>query len=93
MADAMLKQVLKQNRIVMQSSKFLSMSCDEVTTINNKQSWISIHVYYISEWRWVPLLVGLERVDVSPNVENLTSILISNLEKTGSFPKSRLGAR
>ncbi|KAG0574823.1 hypothetical protein KC19_VG294800 [Ceratodon purpureus] len=50
MADAMLKQVLKQNRVDMQSSNFLSMSCDEVTTIDN-QSWISIHVYYMCEWR------------------------------------------
>jgi len=62
-ADAMFKQVAKQNRVVMQSSKFLSMSCDEVTTIDN-QSWISIPVYYVSEWCRIPLLIGLEQVDV-----------------------------
>jgi hypothetical protein len=34
------------------------MSCDEVATIDN-QNWISVHLYVINRWKWVPILLNL----------------------------------
>jgi hypothetical protein len=54
MAEAIHNVVLQTTKIVMQKSPFISMSCDEVTTINN-QSWLSVHVYVIKEWKKVSI--------------------------------------
>jgi hypothetical protein len=48
MAECMHKQVIKRVKEVITSSKYLALSCDEVTTINN-QSWISIDSYVIQD--------------------------------------------
>jgi hypothetical protein len=37
------------------------MNCDEATIVNN-QSWLSIHLYVINGWKWVPILLNLQRV-------------------------------
>jgi hypothetical protein len=42
MVECMHKQVIKRVKEIIASSKYLALSCDEVTTIDN-QSWISIH--------------------------------------------------
>jgi hypothetical protein len=54
-------------------SNVLSISTDEVTTINN-QSWISIHYYVVEGWRWVPILLTLEQL-----VEGVGLLLIYKL--------------
>jgi hypothetical protein len=36
--------VLQTIKTMVQNATFISISCDEVTTINN-QSWIFVHVY------------------------------------------------
>ncbi len=35
--------------------KFLSISCEEITNIDN-QTWASVHVYVVQEWCKVPIL-------------------------------------
>jgi len=43
MAECMHKQIIKRKKIIT-SSKYLALSCDKVTTIDN-QSWIYIYSY------------------------------------------------
>jgi hypothetical protein len=59
MAKCMHKQVPKKNLKVIASSKYLALSCDEVTMIEN-QSWISIHSYVVQDWCYIPILIILE---------------------------------
>jgi hypothetical protein len=40
--------VLWATKVDVQKSPFISVSCDEVTTINN-QSWLFVHVYVTEE--------------------------------------------
>jgi hypothetical protein len=47
--EAMHNVVLWATKVIMQKSLFISMSCDEVTTIDN-QSWLFVHVYVTNEW-------------------------------------------
>jgi hypothetical protein len=54
MVETMHNVVLRTTKIVMQKSPFIYVSCDEVTTINN-QSWLSVHVYVIKEWKKVSI--------------------------------------
>jgi hypothetical protein len=42
-------QVLVIGRCVIQVVRFLTLTCDEVTIVDN-QSWISIHGYCVQDW-------------------------------------------
>jgi len=59
MVRAMHHVVLKQMKVVLQQTKFISISCDEVTTLDN-QSWIFVHVYVVENWRRILVLLNLE---------------------------------
>jgi hypothetical protein len=61
MAKCMHKQVIKKIKKIIASSKYLALSCDEVTMIDNK-SWISIHSYVVQDWCRIPILISLEQV-------------------------------
>jgi hypothetical protein len=43
------KQVIKKMKKVVASSKYLTLSCDEVTMIDI-QLWVSIHYYMVQDW-------------------------------------------
>jgi hypothetical protein len=60
MAKCMHKQVIKRVKEVIASSKFVALSCDEVTTTDN-QSWISIYnFYFVQDWCHIPIPISLE---------------------------------
>jgi hypothetical protein len=59
MVRAMHHVVLKQMKVVLQQTKFISISCDEVTTLDN-QSWIFVHAYVVENWRRILVLLNLE---------------------------------
>jgi hypothetical protein len=60
---------------VVQKLKCISKNYDKVTTIDN-QSWLSIHVYVIKEWRRFPNLLNLYRIVDETIVDNLTSLTV-----------------
>jgi hypothetical protein len=51
--------ILKHTMLLVQHAKFISINCDEVTTLDN-QSWISIDVYIFENWHRVPILLNSE---------------------------------
>jgi hypothetical protein len=59
MVRAMHHVVLKQMKVVLQQTKFISISCDEVTTLDN-QSWSFVHAYVVENWRRILVLLNLE---------------------------------
>jgi hypothetical protein len=68
----------------MQKSLFISMSCDEVTTIDN-QSWLFVHVYVTNEWKRVSILLNLQRVVDGAIFNNLTSVIMKSLMEFGGL--------
>jgi hypothetical protein len=62
MVKCLHKQVIKKMKKVVASLKYLALSCDEVTTIDN-QSWISIHYDVIQDWCHLPILIFLRTSD------------------------------
>jgi hypothetical protein len=40
--------VLDATKMLMNSSNYVNLSCDEVTTLDN-QSWANIHVYMVQD--------------------------------------------
>jgi hypothetical protein len=50
MVRAMHNVVLKQMKLVLQQSIFISINYDEVTTLDN-QCYISVHAYVVENWK------------------------------------------
>jgi hypothetical protein len=64
------------------STKFISLSCDEVTSIDNG-SWISIHCYVVQNWSRVLILLSLERVQDQATSSNLLHLILSAVKRKG----------
>jgi len=47
MAKAMHSQTMN---VIVQKTLFISMSCDEVTIVDN-QNWLLVHLYVIDGWK------------------------------------------
>jgi ribulose bisphosphate carboxylase small subunit len=59
MVGAMHNVLLKQMKMVLQQTKFISINFDEVTTFDN-QSWIFVHAYVVENWKRILVLLNLE---------------------------------
>jgi hypothetical protein len=69
-------------REVIVNLKYLALSCDEVTTIDN-QLWILIHFYVVQDWCHLPILIFLEQVIVGGGLDNLIKVIMGVLKKEG----------
>jgi hypothetical protein len=70
MVECIHKQIIKRVKKTITSSKYLALSCDEVTMIDN-QSWISIHSYVVQNWCHILLLISFEHVIKRGRANNL----------------------
>jgi hypothetical protein len=59
MVEAMCEFVFQSTHFVVQNAPFISVSCDEVTIIDN-QSWISTHLYVVEGWRCLLIILTLQ---------------------------------
>jgi hypothetical protein len=82
MGESLLNVVQAKTKDIVNVVPYFSISCDEVTTVDN-QSWISIHVYTISDWERVPMLLSLELVIEGGSTENISKIILGALAKQG----------
>ncbi len=69
--------------------KFISLSCDEVTTIDN-QSWLSMHVYMIDLWKQIPILLNLQQMVNGASSNNLTSLIVQRLINYGGYSETNI---
>lgn len=63
------------------------MNCDEVTIVNN-QTWLLVHIYVIDGWKWVPILLNLQRILDGVTSTNLTNLIMWNLVEFGSMTET-----
>jgi len=79
MVECMHKQIIKKVKKIITSSKYLALSCDEVTTIDN-QSWIYIYSYVAQDWCQILLFISLKQVINGKGVDNLTKAIMGALK-------------
>lgn len=84
MAESQYNVVQKQTRRVVTSARYFSLSCDEVTTVDN-QSWISIHAYVLVDWERIPLLLSLERLTQGSTLDQITRTIMSTVGRDGGL--------
>lgn len=77
---------------VIQGSHLLSISCDEVTSID-KGAWISIHMYVVQNWQRIPILINFEHVLKEVGVDSLMALVVKALVYKGSFTHNALASK
>ena len=78
--------VLLRLRSVVQSARIVSISCDEVTTVNNT-SWIGIHVYTMEGWKRV------SHVSTAGIASNLTTVIMDALINEGGLSTNEIAEK
>jgi hypothetical protein len=67
MVGCMNNVVLATTKMAIQTIKFINVSCNEVTSIDN-QSWIFIHVFVVKDFKRTPIFVNLEGAIKTPQI-------------------------
>ena len=73
------------------SVRLFAVSIDEVTTINNG-TWISVALYYVSEFACCNFMVTLEHVEEGASSNNLTRIIIKAVTKLTGMSRSGIAS-
>jgi hypothetical protein len=82
LAECMFHQIEMKALDTVSSARFFSVSCDEVTSIDNG-SWISIHCYVVQNSSKVPILIMLEQVKEQATSTNLLEIILKAVKDKG----------
>lgn len=92
MAGYMYKQVIEEMRRLIGAARYLAVTVDEVTAVDNS-SYLSVHAYIVQDWVRVPLLVSLQRVECTPNAENLTSLIMEAVANGGGLDSEMIAKK
>ena len=92
MAESLFNVVQARTKEVVSTAPYFSITCDEVTTLDN-QSWISMHVYTIQDWERVPLLLCLQRVTEGGGADNITKMILGALTNEGGLTPHQIRDR
>jgi hypothetical protein len=86
------RQLNKKKMETAWSVRFFAVSADEVTTIDNG-TWISITLYYISEFARRSFMVTLEHVEEGASSNNLTRVIIKAVTSLTGMSRSDIASR
>ena len=73
-----------------ENATFLSLSLDEVMTIDNT-SWISMIIYMVNDHIKHSYLLGIHKMTKSSTTENIYELVIDSLKEIGSMDHSMIG--
>lgn len=92
LAECLFAQVQLKSKVIMEKSRFFSISCDEVSTLDT-QSWISIHGYVCEDWQRKSILLSLERVVGGAGSKSMTKVIVDAIRTHGGVEDKDLRAR
>ena len=73
-------------------SNFISLSLDEVTTIDNT-SWVCMHVYTVNDLCHQPFLLSIAKLNCSATAENLYELLKTTLIECGGLDNMEISKK
>jgi len=76
--------IMESMKVVIQKVKYIIVSYDEVTTIDN-QSWCSVHAHIVDGFKKVPLLLNLARLLGGGTIDNLIALILKSLMEYGGL--------
>lgn len=78
--------LLEATKTLFVATSFITISADEVTTIDNTK-WLSIHLYVMQNWKRIPILLCMVIVSTSATFDNIYALMLKCL---GDFDRLRL---
>lgn len=66
------------------NARFLSLSLDEVTTIDNT-SWICMNIYMVNDHIRHSYLLGINKMRKSSTIENIYEVVLNSLKESGGM--------
>jgi hypothetical protein len=88
MANAVSQKTMQ----VLSDANFLSISADEVTSVDNT-SWLSLHVYACQSWKRVPILLSLQRMVDGGGTDAVREMITSSLKFHGGLLESQIAKK
>jgi hypothetical protein len=76
--------ITESTKVAIQKAKYIIVSCDEVTNINN-QSWCNVHAHIVDGFKGVPLLLNLEMLLGGGTIDNLIVLILMSLMEYGGL--------
>ena len=92
MAESLFNVVQARTKEVVGTTPYFSITCDEVTTLDN-QSWFNIHVYTIQDWEIVLMLLCLQHVTKGGGADNITKMILGALTNEGGLTPHQIRDR
>jgi hypothetical protein len=84
--------VLQRTKEVITSAKYISVSCDEVTS-QSKESWASSTAYIVVNWECRPIPLVVTRFYDGASSTTLLATLLETLEQYGGLPHHDIVAK
>ena len=92
MASSMATVISERTKTLIKEARFLAISADEVTTVDN-QSWLSLHIYVCRAWKRVPILLCLQRLLDGQRADLVKETIVSALDLHGGVTEKDLSER
>jgi hypothetical protein len=73
--------VLSKALSIVSKVNYVVINVGEVTTIN----WVNILLYMIMNWKHIPTLQALEKVEVGANAYNIKDVILGAMGRYGGF--------
>jgi hypothetical protein len=91
-AECLHEVVLERTQDVISSARFVSVSCDEVTSQNN-ESWASFTSYVVKNWEHRPIHLVVTRLFDGASSSTMLSTLLETLEQYGGLVRPDIAAK
>jgi hypothetical protein len=83
-AKYLYRQVMMKVVEVLAAARYVAITCDEVTTMDN-QSWISIYAYVVEDFYRKPILVSLEQLTDGASAARPTMTILDAMTTHGGL--------
>jgi hypothetical protein len=84
LANCFYHQIQAKTKLVMHTAHFFSITCDEITSLDN-QAWISIHGYVCENWTRIMLLLSLKQVVDGTGANSLINVIVEAIKGSGDL--------
>jgi len=92
MADSMYKQVKDMIKQKVSAAHFLTITCDEVITVDNG-SWICIHAYTVENFVRILHLISIQRLVDGSGADALTLVIMTALQCGGDLNSDQISRK
>jgi hypothetical protein len=89
MVEHIENEVKKATKIIIQNAKFISLTCDEVISMDNV-SWVSVHGYIVQDWCYIPLSLNVKPAFFRSRANSLTLLIMNFLMTQGGLQEENL---